>query len=110
LAAATVPAPWSIVTPDDFHRRRPGEPIGYEPLIGDRIRYALRHSRWCSGVSRMLDDHDEQDPFGLTVTVMDIYARDGHTRYSCRDDRGQYSGIDLDWWIVEQVVEDGALW
>lgn len=109
-AAATIAAPWPIVTSDDFHRRRPGEPLGYEPEVGDRIRYALRHMPWCPAVSRMIDGHDELGVFGDVVTVEAVYQRDERTHYACRSTRGEYSGIDLNWWIVERVVVDGALW
>lgn len=110
LASQTVPAPWPLVTSADYHRRRPGEPLGYVPEVGDRIRYALRHSRWCPAAHRMLDEHDERGPMGDAVTVAGAFERDGMTHYHCRDDRGDSSWIDLDWWIAEHVHEDGALW
>lgn len=109
-ASDTIPAPWPVVTSDDFHRRRPGEPLGYEPAVGDRIRYALRHTRWCSAQLRMIDGHDELGEFGEVVTVVGADERDGMTHYACKTDTGERSWIDLDWWIAEQVFEDGALW
>ena len=110
-AAVTVPAPWPIVTSDDYyHRRRPGEPLGYVPEVGDRIRYALRHARWCAAEQQMVDGHDEVGPFGIVVTVVDAVEGENGTRYTCRDAKGTRSWIDFDWWIVERYVEDGALW
>lgn len=109
-AGAAVPAPWSIVTSDDYHRRRPGEALGYVPEVGDQIRYALHHSPWCAAAQRMIDDHDEVGPFGVVVTVVDAVDGENGTRYTCRDAKGTRSWIDLDWWIVERHVEDGALW
>lgn len=109
-ASVTLPAPWPIVTSDDYHRRRPDEPLGYVPEVGDRIRYALRHTRWCAAEQRMLDGHDEVGPFGIVVTVVDASESENGTRYTCRDAKGTRSWIDLDWWIVERHIEDGALW
>lgn len=110
MAEATIPAPWPIITNGDYHRRRPGEPIGYEPAEGDRIRYALRHTRWCPAVSRMVDGHDERAEFGDAVTVIGVYEQDGRTHYACKDATGDRSYITRDWWLIERVFEDGALW
>lgn len=59
----------------------------------------------------MIDDHDEIGPFGVVVTVLGAVDDDeSGTRYACRDAKGTRSWIDLDWWIVERHIEDGALW
>ncbi|HWU29260.1 MAG TPA: hypothetical protein VN041_09245 [Microbacterium sp.] len=109
-ADATIPAPWPLVTSDDFHRRRPGEPQGYVPAEGDRIRYALRHTHWCPAAGCMVAGHDEPEEFRGVVTVIGAFERDGETRYTLRHAGGDLSWIDLDWWITEHVLEDGALW
>ncbi|MFJ4167794.1 hypothetical protein ACIPY5_19755 [Microbacterium sp. NPDC089698] len=109
-AGVTTPAPWPLVTSDDYHRRRPGEPLGYVPEVGDRIRYALRHTRWCATAQHMVDGHDDLGEFDEPVIVVGIHENEHNTHYACKDSRGTYRGIDLDWWICEQVIEDGALW
>lgn len=103
------------VTVDDYHRRRPGEPVGYVPQPGDRIRYALRHSPWDGDGGRLADadTHDAQGPWSEPVDVTDVGEStvDGRRMYYCTNRRtGAYSGVDLDWWICEPVTEDGALW
>ena len=95
-------------TSDELHRRRAGEPVGFVPEVGDRIRYAMRHDAWTSDGARISDFpvHTAQGPWSAVREVR--HARDG--RYSCVAPNGDYAWIDLDWWICEQVIEDGALW
>lgn len=104
-------------TCDDFHRRRPGEPVGHVPAEGERIRYALRHDRWNPAANRMQEGGDFPGVLGEVCTVVRVFRRDGagHDTYEClsvpaRGRTPRRSWIDLDWWYcVPETVPD-TLW
>lgn len=102
-------------TSDDLHRRRDADPLGYVPSTGDSIRYAMRHSAWDQNGQRIEDwpAHDAQGPWGPTVDVVSVTDAGEQLvmKIACRNPKnGERTWIDLDWWICEQVYEDGALW
>lgn len=103
-------SPAGAITNDDFHIRRPGEPLGHEPQVGERIRYAMRHTRWDVNGTPVEDGTDAQGPWSEPVIVASIFTatNTGNLTYRLHHRTGD-SWITLDWWICEPAPVDGAL-
>ncbi len=103
--------PAGAITNDDFHARREGEPLGHEPQMSERIRYAMRHTAWDVNGNRVEDGTDAQGPWSEAVIVSDIFiaTNTGELTFKLHHRTGGPSWITLGWWICEPAPGDGAL-
>ena len=104
-------SPAAAVTNEDFHTRRDGEPLGHEPQMGERIRYAMRHTAWDVTGQRVEPGTDAQGPWSEPVIVSDIFIASNTGDLTCRRHHrtGGDSWITLDWWICKPAPVDGTL-
>ncbi len=104
-------SPVAAVTNDDLHTRRDGEPLGHEPQMGERIRYAMRHTAWDVTGQRVEPGTDAQGPWSEPAIVSDIFiaSNTGDLTYRLHHRTGGDSWITLDWWICEPAPIDGTL-
>lgn len=104
-------SPTGAVTNNDLHTRRDGEPLGHEPQVGERIRYAMRHTPWDVNGERVEEGTDAQGPWSEPAIVSDIFVatNTGDLTYRLHHRTGGDSWITLDWWICEPAPVDGTL-